>query len=93
MKTEIIVRNRDSGGLHLQVQHLVQVIPWRQSKESIESPRSCRIRQSSGKIEAGNYQCHLSLFAGFKRESTQNSNEYNLVIWTKNLFDVLDLNI
>ena len=52
MKTEVIVRNRDSGGWHSQVQQLVQVVPWRQSKESIESPRSCRIRQSSGKIEA-----------------------------------------
>ena len=40
-----------------------------------------------------NYQCHFTLFTGFKRESTQDSDEYNLAIWAVNLFDVLDLNI
>ena len=32
-------------------------------------------------------------FNGFKRELTQNSDEYNLANWAVNLFDVLDLNI
>ena len=40
-----------------------------------------------------NYQSHFSLFAGFKRELTQVSDEYNLAIWAVNLFDMLDFNI
>ena len=32
-----MVRIRDSGGWHLQTQQLVQAIPWKESKESIES--------------------------------------------------------
>ena len=38
-----------------------------------------------------NYQSHVSLFAGFKSELTQDSDEYNLAIWAVNLFDRLDL--
>ena len=37
LKIEIILRNGDSGGWHLQIQQLVQAFPWRQSKESVES--------------------------------------------------------
>ena len=40
-----------------------------------------------------NYQSHVSLFAGFKSELTQDSDEYNLAIWAVNLFDVLNLNL
>ena len=40
-----------------------------------------------------NYQSHFNLFAGFKRELTQDLDEYNLAIWAVNLFDVLDLYI
>ena len=40
-----------------------------------------------------NYQSHFILFAGFKTELTQDSDEYNLAIWAVNLFDLLELNI
>ena len=40
-----------------------------------------------------NYQSYVSLFAGFKRELTQDPDEYNLAIWAVNLFDVLNLYI
>ena len=40
-----------------------------------------------------NYQCHFTLFAGFKRESTQDSDGYNLASGAVNLFDVLGLYI
>ena len=56
------------------------------------SERSCRIRRSSDvrkNRSRSNYQCHFSLFAGFKRESTQGSDQYNLAIWAVNLFDGL----
>ena len=99
LKTEIIVRNRDSGGWHLTVsaiQQLVQAIPWRQSKESIESHLvKDRVDWSVIKKNksCNKYQSHFTLFTGFKRESTQDSDEYNLAIWAVNLFDILDLNI
>ena len=96
LKTEIIVRNRDLGGWHLQIQQLVQAIPWRQSKESIESHLvKDRVDWSVIKENrsCNNHQCHFTLFTGFKRESTQDSDEYSLAIWAVNLFDVLDLNI
>ena len=37
--------------------------------------RSCRLGQSSKKIEAAITQCHFTLFADFKRESTQDSDQ------------------
>ena len=37
--------------------------------------RSCRLGQSSEKIEAAITQCHFTLFADFKRESTQDSDQ------------------
>ena len=40
-----------------------------------------------------NYLSHFSLFAGFKSELTQDSDEYNLAIWAVNLLDVLNLNL
>ena len=63
-------------------------------KSSIE--KSYRFGRSSGKVtirSCNNYQCHLTLFVGFKRESTRDSDEYNLAIRAVNLFDLLDLNI
>ena len=52
----------------------------------------CRFGQSSGKIEAGT-TISVTSFAGIKRESYEDSDEYNLAIKSANLFDVLDLNI
>ena len=56
LKTEIIVRNRDAGGSHLQIQQLSSTSYFVKTKQGIDrkssSKRSCNIRQSSGKIEA-----------------------------------------
>ena len=74
----------------------MQATPWRQNKESIES-HSVKDRVDWSVIKenrsCNNYQCHVTLFIGFKRESTQDSDEYNLAIWAVSLFDALDLNI
>ena len=73
-----MVRNRDSGGWHFQIQELVQAIPCRQSKELIESYLvKDHVDWSvikENKI-CNNYQCHFTLFTGFKRESTQDSDK------------------
>ena len=74
----------------------MQAIAWRQSKESIESHLvkdrvDCSVIKENR--SCNNYQSHFTLFTGFKRESTQDSDEYNLAIWAVNLFDILDLNI
>ena len=68
------------------------------TKQGIDRPssseRSCRIRQLARKIEAAvTISVTPVLFASFKRESTQDSDEYNLAIWAVNLFDGLGLNI
>ena len=93
LKTEIIVRNQDSGGWHLHNQQFVQAIPCRQSKESIESHlvKDCIDWSVIKKNRScNNYQCLFTLFTSFKK-STQDSHEYNFAAWAVKLSDVLDL--
>ena len=43
------------------------------------SERSCRLVSDKKNLSFNNYRCHFSLFASFIRESTQDSDGYNLV--------------
>ena len=73
LKTEIIVRNRDAGGSHLQIQQLSSASYFVKSKQVINrkssSERSFRIRQSSGKIEAAVIIGVTSVYLMFSKEN------------------------
>ena len=74
----------------------MQASPWKQSKESIERhllKDRANLISDQEKYKHKNYQCHFTWFAGFKKESTQDSDGYNLALRAVNLFDMLDLNI